>query len=136
LRAVLDPNVLIAALLSPDGTPAQLLRRWIAGDFDLVISEDLISEFERACAYPKIRTRVPELATNQITSVLRASATLIDDPRDPPKRSSDRGDDYLVALAEAASAALVSGDEHLIRLASSLPVYSPRQFADLLNRQE
>lgn len=34
---------------------------------------------------------------------------MADDPADPPPRSSDRGDDYLLALAESERAVLVSG---------------------------
>ena len=36
LRAVPDPNVIIAALLSPLGGPAQLLRAWQSGEFELI----------------------------------------------------------------------------------------------------
>jgi hypothetical protein len=39
VRAVLDPNVLIAALLSPTGAPAQLVGRWLGGEFELVVSD-------------------------------------------------------------------------------------------------
>jgi predicted nucleic acid-binding protein len=31
-RVVLDPGVLIAAVLSPKGAPAELLRHWLAGE--------------------------------------------------------------------------------------------------------
>ncbi len=47
-------------------------------------------------------------------------------------RSTDPGDDYLIALASAERAVLVSGDTHLLDLANEIPVYSPRQFLGLL----
>jgi predicted nucleic acid-binding protein len=51
VRAVLDhPNVLIAALLSPAGATAQLVGRWLGGEFELVVSDALLAEFERALA--------------------------------------------------------------------------------------
>jgi predicted nucleic acid-binding protein len=53
-------------------------------------------------------------------------------PEEPPFRSEDLGDDYLIALAAAERAALVSGDKHLLALADRIPVYSPREFVDLL----
>jgi predicted nucleic acid-binding protein len=43
VRAVLDPNILIAALLSPAGAPAQLVGRWLGGAFELVVSETLLA---------------------------------------------------------------------------------------------
>ena len=36
LRAVLDVNVLVSAVLSATGAPAQLLRAWRDGEFELV----------------------------------------------------------------------------------------------------
>ena len=60
MRAVLDPNVLVSALLSPHGTPARLLRLWIDGAYDLVLSGELLDELRRVLAYPKIRSRVSE----------------------------------------------------------------------------
>ena len=50
----------------------------------------------------------------------------------PPVRSRDPGDDYLVALAAAARATLVSGDAHLLELRDAIPVLSPREFPDTL----
>ncbi len=47
MRALLDVNILISALLSRRGGPAQLLTRWLAGEFELVVSEALLSELER-----------------------------------------------------------------------------------------
>jgi hypothetical protein len=58
LRAVLDPNVLISALLAPAGTPAAILRAWSAGAFELVASPLLLAELERALAYPNLRASI------------------------------------------------------------------------------
>lgn len=42
-------------------------------------------------------------------------------------RSDDPVDDYLIALA-----AVISGDRHLLELSDRIPVYSPREFLELL----
>ncbi len=55
MRAVLDPNVLVSALLSRSGAPAQIASRWLAGEHELVVSELLLAELDRALAYPKIQ---------------------------------------------------------------------------------
>jgi len=47
-RIVLDCNVFVSALLSPRGSPAQILDQWADGDFDVVISPLLLAEL-RAC---------------------------------------------------------------------------------------
>jgi PIN domain len=54
VRAVLDANVLISAILSPRGTPARLLLAWQAGAFDLVVSPALLAILRHTLAYPKL----------------------------------------------------------------------------------
>ena len=129
MRAVLDANVLISAVLSPRGTPARLLLALQAGAFDLVVSPLLLAEVRRALAYPKLARRVPAADADAFVDWLGRSAKLADDPSGPSQvRSDDPGDDYLVALAAAERAVLVSGDVHLTSLASRMPVRTPADF--------
>jgi predicted nucleic acid-binding protein len=51
--------VLIAAALSPGGSPGRLFRHWLEGDHDLVVSPMLLYELERALGYAKLKDRVP-----------------------------------------------------------------------------
>jgi uncharacterized protein len=134
VRAVLDPNILIAALLAPGGAPAQLVSRWLAGEFELVLSEVLLAELERALAYPKLRKRVTADEGAEFVALLRHGAILAPDPPKPARRCTDPGDDYLLALAERARAVLVSGDQHLLALADKLPIHTARAFLDGLAR--
>ena len=129
MRAVLDPNVIISALLSPDGTPARVLRTWIHGGVELVVAPGLLAELERALGYPKLRKRVPAEDARDVLDWLASTADMAEDPHDQPTvRSSDPGDDYLIALAESERAVLVSGDDHLLELADEIPVFSPSEF--------
>jgi uncharacterized protein len=134
VRAVLDPNVLISALLTPRGSPAKVLRVWLDGAFELIVSALLLTELERALAYPKLRKYIGPLEAAELVDLLGREAQMLDDPADAPTvRSPDQGDDYLIALASAAHAVIVSGDRHLLTLADALPVYSPAQFLALLD---
>ncbi|MEA3075540.1 MAG: uncharacterized protein QOF60_448 [Actinomycetota bacterium] len=129
MRIVLDPNVVISATLSPKGTPAEIVRAWLNGEFELIASPHLLKELSRAFAYPKLRSRISAVEAEAIVDLLRTRATLRDDPADPPAvRSSDPADDYLIALAASAQAVLVSGDQHLVTLAKRIPVYPPAVF--------
>lgn len=132
MRAVVDPNVLIAALLSRTGAPAQIVSRWLGGEFELVVSENLLAELERALAYPKVRRRVEQEEAEAFVALLRRGGRLGADPAEPARRSADPGDDYVLALAEAERAVLVSGDQHLLALADELPIQTPRAFLDTL----
>ena len=129
MRAVLDANVLISAILSPRGTPARLVLAWQAGAFDLVVSLLLLAEVRRALAYPKLERLVPPADADAFVDWLSRSATLAVDPSErPPVRSDDPDDDDLTALAAAERALLVSGDVHLTSLANRVPVRTPAEF--------
>ncbi len=134
MRAVLDVNILISALLSRRGAPAQLLTRWLAGEFELVVSEALLDELDRALAYPKLRSRVSPPEARRFIAALRRTAEVVADAEGPAPRSVDPGDDCLLALAAASSAILVSGDRHLLALSNQLPIRTAQQFLQALNQ--
>src|SRR5262245_22170168 len=136
MRAVLDPNVLISALLSRDGSPARAVRAWLDGAFELIVSEHLLEELTRALGYPKLRKRVEQAEAIEFVDLLRRGAHMHDDPTLPASvRSPDPDDDYLIALAEKAQAMIVSGDRHLLALVGRLPVLSPSSFLDELEHR-
>lgn len=132
MRAVLDVNVLISALLSPDGSPARVLAAWLRGDFELIVSPKLLDELERALAYAKIRTRVSEDEARELIELLALWATVLDDPHRDRGTTRDPKDAYLLALGAAAKAVVVTGDKQLLELSDRLPVATPRGFLDSL----
>ncbi|MHB8263253.1 MAG: putative toxin-antitoxin system toxin component, PIN family [Acidimicrobiales bacterium] len=137
LRAVLDPNVLISALLTSNGSSARVFRAWLDGEYELVASPLLLAELERACAYPKIRKRVDPAEVTELVDLIRREAKMTDDPNGLPiVRSPDPGDDYLISLAETAHAMIISGDGHLLGMADTIPVYSPAKFLELLRSSD
>ena len=132
---MLDVNVLVAALLSRDGGPARLLLRWLAGDFELIVSDNVLAELRRSLTYAKLRSRVPDADALAFVDLIEATATKAVDPEKQEWRSRDRGDDYLLALAASTASAVVSGDRDLLDLGADLPIYSPVEFHSKLNRQ-
>ena len=135
MRAVLDANVLISAILSPRGAPAALLLAWQSGAFELIASPLLLAELGRALAYPKSLRLVPATDARAYIDWLARSARVVADPGGPPPiRSTDPADDYLIALAAAERAVLVSGDAALTTLADRIPVRTPAAFLAELQR--
>ncbi len=133
MRAVLDPNVIISGVLSRDGSPAEVLRALDRGELELIASQDLLEELGRALAYPKLRAHIGEEDATAVVRWVGDAATIASTPSgEPPLRSTDPGDDYLIAMAYAHRAALVSGDKHLLRLSREIPAFSPRDFLALL----
>ena len=129
LRAILDVNVLISALISPSGRPARLLLAWQEGRFELIVSPALLAELRRALAYPKLERLVPPADADAFVAWLSRSALLARDATDPPPiHAADPNDDYLLALAAEQRAELVSGDGHLLALVGDYPIAGPADF--------
>jgi uncharacterized protein len=133
VRAVVDVNVPISGALSAKGASAEILRASRDGLFELVISELLLAELERALSYPKLRKRIPPEKAAAYVNWVRDHGTLAEDPTSPPPIGSrDPDDDYLLALAISRRAYLVTGDQDLLILSEDLPILSPAQFTTKL----
>ena len=111
LRVVVDPNVLILAVLTPVGIPGQAVEAARGSRYLLVVPPLLLDEVEEVLARDRVRRRLPPGAAERFLIELRALGDLVPNagpPSTPLTRDPD--DDYLVALARAAGAdVLVSG---------------------------
>ena len=134
LRVVLDPGVLISALLSPRGTPTRLYLLWLSGEFELVVCPHLIEELEGVLRRPKFRDLVTPDEVDEFVEIIRRGAISVENPVIIEGVTRDPGDDYLVALAQSADVDyLVAGDKDLTSLAPvSPPVLSPAALLDIL----
>lgn len=129
-RAVLDPGVLVSALIAPAGTPARLVEQARSGTFEIVVSALLLEELEGVLARDEFRRYVRLDVVERYLARLRSDAFVATDPTDPgPLTSPDPADDYLIALAFSQNAMLVSGDSDLLDLVGGAPILAP---ADLL----
>ncbi|HEX6457226.1 MAG TPA: putative toxin-antitoxin system toxin component, PIN family [Solirubrobacterales bacterium] len=132
-RAVLDSGVLVSALIAPAGAPAKLVAAARDGSYDLIASPLLLAELESVLRRDKFRSYADLDRVATYVQLLGREAQIVPDPEAPPPiRCADPGDDYLIALAHAQKAVLVSGDRHLLDLAGTIPVLSPSDF--LANR--
>lgn len=132
LRAVVDANVLISAMISQAGAPARILDAWRAGAFEMIASQQLFAEVDRVLQRPHVHARVA-VAAGTTVPLLHADAVVIEDPPAARVVPSDPDDDYLVALALAGGAnVIVTGDKDLLEAEVGVRVMSPREFAALL----
>jgi uncharacterized protein len=130
-RVVLDPGVLVSALITPSGTPAKLLLDVPAGGHELILSPLLLAELEGVLEREKFRRYVDLETVRGYVAFLRREGLVVADPESPPPlRSPDPDDDYLIALAFSQNAVLVSGDSDLLDLTGGSPILAP---ADLLS---
>jgi putative PIN family toxin of toxin-antitoxin system len=137
MRLVLDTNVLLTALMSPDSSSAQILTLWRGRKFHLFTTTEQLDEISRVTRYPKIRTRLTPALAGRLVNRLRDLAILVEKL---PKvdRSPDPGDNYLLALAQAGEAdLLVTGDKPLLGLKrhKSTRIITPAALVELLQER-
>ncbi|MCX6559156.1 MAG: putative toxin-antitoxin system toxin component, PIN family [Candidatus Aminicenantes bacterium] len=118
VRAVIDTNVVVSALIRPKGPAAVLWRRLCEGAFTAVFSTELIDEIAAVLGRPKIRTRYG--TTPKDLEVIAALFALRGDLVACGERvriCRDPNDDFLLETAVSGKADyLVSGDEDLLTL--------------------
>ena len=132
-RVVVDPGVLISALIGRRGAaPDLLLRASIDDRLEVVVSPALLSELERVIGRPKFAARIGARAAVEFVERVARLATVVEDPPAVPPVTRDPDDDYLVALARQARVdAIISGDGDLLEARlSNPPVWTPRQLLD------
>jgi uncharacterized protein len=135
MRAILDANLLLSALLSPLGAPAKILEAWERRLFTLIACEELIAELRDVASRPffraKLRADVAELLAISIQDLSSLCEDLPFGPVAP-----DPNDSYLLALAEAGQVEfLVTGDKELLALGShkTTKIISARDFAAMFD---
>jgi len=85
IRAVIDLNVIISAIISQLGIPHQIWSDWLSDQrFELVISEGIILELADKLATPRIARRYGVRARHvrSTASLLRAAGSLVAIPED------------------------------------------------------
>lgn len=133
MRVVVDPGVLIAALLTPDGPPAALVEAVRSERLEIVVSPMLLGELVGVLTRPKFRVYTTiEEAHDYVDGLARVAITVAD-PASGEPLTTDPDDDYLVRLARVSGAdLLVSGDRDLLEATVDLEVVTPRAFVALL----
>lgn len=130
IRVVLDTNILISALLTPQGLPAHVLSRCLSDtDVQLCVSAETDSEYEAVISRPKFKFSPQE--ANAMLSAVRKRALWIT-PRNPVKVCPDPDDDLFLECAQEAEAHyLVTGNKrHFPGLWQRTLIVTAREFLD------
>ena len=80
-RAVLDPNVLVSARISPLGATARLLTKLEEAAFQLLISPALLAELADVLQRDKFRRYITEEDAEGFVDFIRRHGQLFPDPR-------------------------------------------------------
>jgi putative PIN family toxin of toxin-antitoxin system len=138
IRAVLDTNVLVSALIKPEGKPGRILRQVESG-YELVLSEYILAELVevlgRKHIQAKYRPQVTAENRTQYLKGLRATATIVRGGTDVAVELGDQKDKAILSCAvEGQADYVVTGDPHLLRLGSlaEIRIVTPEEFLRIL----
>jgi uncharacterized protein len=140
VRVVLDTNVIVSSFLTPAGASARIREALRSQVFDLIVSSELLEEYERALAYHKV-ARVHGMNCTERAEViegLREISVLVTVESAPSVIAEDPADDMVLATAAEGDAAyIVSGDRHLQLLGEhrGIVILSPRAFLGVVDSQ-
>lgn len=138
MKAVVDTNVLVSSFLSPGGVRAKVMEAWEKGQFELVVSEDILVEYGRALKYQKVSSR-HGMDSNQIDQVIaemKSFATVVKPKQKLTIVKDDPDDDkFLECAKEAGAEYIISADPHLLNLEqyAGIQILSPSEFLSVIS---
>ncbi len=141
MKAVLDANVIVSALISSRGAPRQIIDQWRARTFELLTSEAILEEVGRVLRYPKIAAlhhlSKPELI--EFLTLLREESHIVVTTETFAVSPDETDNRYLECAVTGGAEYLVSGDKrHLLPLVAyrGVRVVSPTTFLIVLQLEQ
>jgi putative PIN family toxin of toxin-antitoxin system len=140
MRAVVDTNILVRAIIRPQGTVGPVLLRLRQGEYTLLYARSLLEELIDVLNRPRIRDKY-SLTGGDIQTVL-GLILLRGEEVTPVERIAacrDPKDDKFLEVAVAGQAdAIVSGDQDLrvLHPYAGIPIVTPRAFLRMLDQEE
>jgi putative PIN family toxin of toxin-antitoxin system len=138
MRAVVDTNILIRALIKPSGTVGPVLARLAAGDYVQVYSDPVLSELVAKLALPRIRKKyaIDGSVIEGTLSVIALRGELVA-PTRKLKVCRDPKDDLLIEAAVAGNAEYVVSDDQdllVLKKIAQARFVTPRAFLEALDK--
>ena len=130
MKVVVDTNVVISGVFF-GGMPSRVLEAWRDGEFDLVVSPEVLEEYRRVGE--ELTARFPGVSLAPFLALLVMNAEIVEAPGLSDQVSRDRDNDKFIACALAANCqTIISGDKDLLEVTGyqGLKVVAPREFLE------
>ncbi len=137
IKAVLDTNVLVSAMLRPLGKPAQIIEHQ-PSRFELFLSESILDETREVLQRKRIQKKDPitKQAIEAFFVRLRSASIMVIVVDIENIITEDPPDNVVLACAVQSNADyLVSGNLHFLNLKEyrNIKMVTPAQFLEILN---
>jgi len=130
VKIVLDTNVFVSGVFF-QGSSYQILKAWRDDKVQLVISQEILEEYQRVGE--TLAYQFPGVDLGPILELLTLKAELTQTSGLPEPVCDDPDDDKFLACALASnSKVIISGDKHLLKVSGycGINVLRPRKFLD------
>jgi putative PIN family toxin of toxin-antitoxin system len=130
LKVVMDTNVFVSGVFF-SGPPYEILKAWQEGEFELVVSQEILDEYRRVGEI--LAEERPKVDLNPFLNFLLEHAKVYKPAKLKEPVCEDPDDDKFFACAIASgSKIIVSGDKHLLKVSGyeDIEVLKPRDFVD------
>lgn len=130
MRIILDTNVFVSGVFFT-GPPYQILKAWREGRVRLIVSPEILEEYERVGKI--LAEEFPSINLQPILDFVTIKSEIIPAERLSERVSDDPDDDKFLACAISANSKIViSGDRHLLKVSGfrGIKVMKPRPFVD------
>ena len=127
-QLVIHTNVLVSALLF-GGNAGELITLWKRGSIVPLCSKEIVEEYLRVLAYPKFQLPQNDIGFLLTHEILPYFKVLTIKPGKPLVTMDPSDDKFIWCALEGRAEMIVSGDNHLLTLASSpVPVVTVSAF--------
>lgn len=118
----------------PPAATVLAVERAHAGASVAIVCPMLLTELERALRRPRMRSSIRLDEVPAILQWVLGASEVVEDPATIEEVCRDPGDDYLVAVAKAQGAAIVTGDGdlHALRERTTIRILTAREYLDLV----
>jgi len=135
IRVVIDTNILVSALLQPEGRPAAVLMLVLSGEVQLCVSDPVFAEYDEVIRRPRFK-RSRAVIEKTLQSVRKLGHWV--KPTVRVEECTDPDDNIFLECAQAGEADyLVTGNlRHFPKRWKKTKVISARELIELLMDQK
>jgi putative PIN family toxin of toxin-antitoxin system len=130
LKVVMDTNVFVSGVFF-SGPPYQILKAWQLGEFELIVSREILDEYRRVGEI--LGEEHPGVDLKPILNFVLEHAKVYKSAVLKEPVCEDPDDDKFLACALASgSKVIISGDKHLLKISGyqGIQVLKPRAFVE------
>lgn len=135
IRAVLDTNVLASGIASfhQPTPPAQVIKKWRAGEFQMIVSQPILDELKNTLEKPYFQKYISPKQVAGTISLFEQEAVVAPVTISVQGVATQPEDDLIIATAVSAKANyLVTGDGPLLRKVGNsyqgVTILTPKDF--------